>query len=210
MKLWLEGNQEMEDNKKFFEFLLRKDFDFPSIEQDLSDRWREDEFNCEYAEAALDIAFDLYPDGSEDNDSLMDKRHEFVSEFLEHMRCEVVKKWAGNLGMVTIAKAQENANAQAEEVSKMWKRRIDLQADNFRKMSCYEFSQWKMDAIDKEQKANAERITQDHFDPCELDIHYDNSSDRIPQDSEDEAWEQMKAFQRDNFKDIPDSFLKDN
>ena len=175
----------MADNKTFFEFLLRKEFDFPSIEQDLSDRWREDEFNCEYAEKALDIACDLYPDGSEDNDSLMDKRHEFVSEFLEYMRCAVTKKWAENLGMVKISKAQENANAQAEEVSKMWKRRIELQADNFRNMSCYEFSQWKLDQDIKE-------------------------SDYTPQDSEDEAWEQMKAFQRDNFKDIPDSFLKDN
>lgn len=182
----------MTDNKTFFEFLLRKDFDFPSIEQDLSDRWREDEFNCEYAEAALDIACDLYPDGSEDNDSLMDKRHEFVSEFLEYMRCAVVKKWAENLGMVKIAKAQENANAQAEEVSKMWKRRIELQAKNFSEMSCYQFSQWKLDY---------EKVKNPHKDLEDI---------RQPQDSEDEAWEQMKAFQRDNFKDIPDSFLKDN
>ena len=43
----------MTDNKTFFEFLLRKEFDFPSIEQDLSDRWREDEFNCEYAEKCI-------------------------------------------------------------------------------------------------------------------------------------------------------------
>ena len=179
----------MEDNKKFFDFLLRKEFDFAEIMQDLSDRWREDEFNCQYAEKALDIAFDLYPDGSSDSqDVLMDQRHEFVSDFLEHMRCEVTKTWAENLGMVTIAKAQENANAQAEEVSKMWKRRIDLQAENFRNMSCYRFSQWKL-----EQSNN-------------------HKMDRVPQDSEDEAWEQMKAFQKENFdnkKDIPDSLLGD-
>ena len=182
----------MQDNKTFFEFLLRKEFDFPSIEQDLSDRWREDEFNCEYAEKALDIACDLYPDGSEDNDSLMDKRHEFVSEFLEYMRCAVTKKWAKNLGMVKISKAQENANAQAEEVSKMWKRRIELQAENFFNMSCYQFSEWKLDY---------DRTKNPHKDLEDI---------RQPQDSEDEAWEQMEAFQRENFKDIPDSFLKDN
>lgn len=165
----------MSNNKQFFNFLLRKEFDFSEIMQDLSDRWREDEFNCEYAEKALDIAFDLYPDGSESEDSLMDKRHEFVSDFLEHMRCEVTKTWAENLGMVTIDKAQENANAQAAEAVKIYKKQLELQAENFKNMSCYRFSQWKL------EQSNHHKM------------------DRVPQDSEDECWEQMAAMNHARF-----------
>lgn len=180
----------MDNNKQFFDFLLRKEFCFDEIMQDLSDRWREDEFNCEYAEKALDIACDLYPDGSESEDALMDKRHEFVSDFLEHMRCEVTKTWASNLGMVTIEKAQENANAQAAEAVKMYKKQIELQAKNFRNMSAYQFAEWKLsyDAFPKMENPNP-------FGPMP-------SEDHIVQDSEDEAWEQLMAFQRANFKDV--------
>ena len=173
----------MENNKQFFSFLLRKEFDFSEIMQDLSDRWTEDEYNCEYAEAALDIAYDIYPDGSMDENALMDKRHEFVSEFLEYMRSETVKQWASNLGMVTIKKAQENANAQSEEACKYWKRKIELQAENFAKMSAYQFSAWKLDYADAK-------------------TYRDNPMDYMPQDSEDEAWEQLMAFQKANFKNV--------
>ena len=190
-------------SKEFFGFLIRKDFDWDSIFEEMSDRLMEDEFNSPIAEKALDIAFDLYPDGSDTNDELMEKRHEFVSDFMEHCRCEYIKQCAENLGMVTIDKAQENADAQTKFAVKVYKDRLELQADNFRNMSCYRFSQWKL------EQSNNHKMN-DEFDPCDLDIHYDNSSERVPQDSEDEAWEQMMAFQRNNFKDIPDSFLKDN
>ena len=162
--------------------------DWPSIFEEMSDRLMEDEFNSPIAEAALDIAFDLYPDGSDTNDELMEKRHEFVSDFMEHCRCEYIKECAENLGMVTIDKAQENANAQTKMAVGVYKNRLELQAENFRNMSCYRFSQWKL-----EQSNN-------------------HKMDRVPQDSEDEAWEQLEAFQRNNFdnkKDIPDSLLGD-
>ena len=170
-------------NKEFFNFLLRKELDFSSIQQDLSDRWTEDEYNCEYAEAALDIAFSVYPDGSMPENDLMDNRHEFVSEFLEHMRSEVVKVWAKNLGMMTKEESDDKANTQAAEASKFWKAQIERQAQNFRKMSSYQFSNWKLDYDDVKE-------------------YRDDVMDYMPQDSEDEAWEQLMVFQKENFGDV--------
>ena len=205
-------------SKEFFGFLIRKDFDWDSIFEEMSDRLMEDEFNSPIAEKALDIACDLYPDGSDTEDELMEKRHEFVSDFMEHCRCEYIKQCAENLGMVTIEKAQENADAQTKFAVKVYKDRLDLQADNFRNMSSYQFSAWKLD-----QDMNEVNEDENYFDPCELDIHYDSTS-RIPQDSEDECWEQMKVMQKNiqddnerirqaqlsHSQDIPGSFLKDN
>ena len=152
---------------EFFNFLIRKDFDWDSIAEEMSDRLMEDEFNSDIAEHALDIAFKLYPDGSDSDSELMDIRHEFVSEFMEHCRCEYVKQCAGNLGMFTREEAKNNADIQAAEAVKFWKKQLENQADKFRSMSCYEFSQWKLDQDIKEEP--------------------------IPQDSEDEVWEQMRA-----------------
>ena len=176
---------------EFFNFLIRKDFDWNSIFEEMSDRLMEDEFNSDIAEAALDIAFKLYPDGSDSESELMEIRHTFVSDFMEHCRCEYIKQCAENLGMVTKEEADNRANAQAKEAVKFWKNKLDVQADNFRNMSSYQFSAWKLDQdLEEHWTDNDERHDMDYFDPCELDIHYD-SSNKIPQDSEDETWEQM-------------------
>ena len=117
-------------NKNFFEFILSKHMDFSEIEQDFSDRLCEDEYNTDYAEAALDVAFDLFPDApGQDENTLMDNRHEFVGEFLEYVRSEVTKKWARNLGMLTAEEAREKANMQAEEACKYWKNKINESYD---------------------------------------------------------------------------------
>ena len=63
----------MDHSKEFFEFLLRKDFCWDSIFEEMSDRLMEDEFNSPIAEKALDIAFELYPDGSDKENELMEK-----------------------------------------------------------------------------------------------------------------------------------------
>lgn len=179
-------------SKEFFEFLIRKDFDWPTIFEEMSDRLMEDEFNSPVAEHALDIAFDLYPDGSDTNDELMDKRHEFVSDFMEHCRCEYIKECAENLGMVSIAKAQENADAQTKFAVKVYKDRLELQAENFRNMSAYQFSQWKLEQMNH-HKMDEVTITESTGKQV---------TKRVPQDSEDEAWEQLMAFQKANFKDV--------
>ena len=91
------------ENKVLFNFLLRKDICFESVEQHYSDLWLEDEFNSDLAEKALDIACEIYQEKpGEDLNDTIDKRHEFVSEFLEHCRNEVVRKWACNLGYVHV------------------------------------------------------------------------------------------------------------
>ena len=145
------------NNDNFMDFILRKHFDLSEIEQDLSDRWREDEFNCYIAEQALDIACDLYPDDQpgEDDDTLMDKRHVWVADFLEFVRSEVIRKWAINLGM-------KPSNAITSETHNLI---LDTVIKNYKKKCCC----------------------------C--------CKNRVPQDSEDEAWEQLKAFQKDNFND---------
>lgn len=204
-------------NNNFFDFIIRKEIPFECLEEDFANFAGEDSFNSEVAEKALDIAFELYPDKpGEDEDDTMDKRHEFVSEFLEYARCEVVKKWAKNLGMSTQEQVKQHITNQAEISKEYWQRK-------FKRMSCYEFSAWKLgvpaddkdnerimeqveDSIFYDAKYSDADVNPDYFDPCELDITIDNSSQREPQDSEDECWEQMKVFQ----KDIPDSLLKDN
>ena len=155
---------------EFFNFLIRKDFDWNSIFEEMSDRLMEDEFNSDIAEAALDIAFKLYPDGSDTESELMELRHTFVSDFMEHCRCEYIKQCASNLGMFTREEAQNNADIQAKEAVKFWKNKIEHQADKFRNMSCYEFSQWKLEQNGKEED--------------------------MPDDSEDELWKQMEAMQK--------------
>ena len=180
----------VEHTPEFFNFLIRKDFCWEDIIQEMSDRLMEDEFNSDIAEKALDIAFELYPDGSDTHEELMELRHTFVSDFMEHCRCEYVMQSAGNLGMFTREEAQNNADIQAKEAVKFWKNKLQVQADNFRNMSGYQFSQWKLDNINDQLEEFHSK--EDYFDPCELDVHYDSKS-RIPQDSEDECWEQMRA-----------------
>lgn len=192
----------MADNfltKHFFEFVIAKHIPMESLEEDAPYFMGEDSFNSDTAEAALNLAYDLYPEKpGEDESDTMEKRHEFVSEFLEHARCEVVKKWASNLGMLTKEEADAKANAQAA-----------FAVQKFKNMSAYQFSAWKLGvpANDKDNEKIMESVEDDifydakygnEFDPCDLDITIDNSS-RVPQDSEDEAWEQMMAIRERKF-----------
>ena len=200
------------NNSEFFDFLIRKEIPFECLEEDFANFAGEDSFNSDIAEKALEIAFDLYPDKpGEDEDDTMEKRHEFVDEFLEYARCEVVKKWASNLGMYTKEEAQANVDTQRKVCKDYWTNIFNKKmAENslsdynagydegvndtlkkFRNMSSYAHSKWKREGDPVPEK----------FDPCELDIHYDSSmkndsapSEYQPQDSEDEAWEQMRAM----------------
>ena len=118
-------------NKNFFDFILRKHFDFSELEQDFSDRWNEDDYNTDYAENALEVACDLFPDGKGlDEDDLMDNRHEFVSEFIDHVKSEITIKWARNLGMITKEEAAKKANDQTAEAIKFWKKQSYIEHYN--------------------------------------------------------------------------------
>lgn len=196
-------------NKNFFEFVIAKHIPFESLEEDFANFAGEDSFNSEVAEAALELAFELYPDDQpgKDNDDLMDLRHEFVSEFLEHARCEVIKKWASNLGMFTKEQAQSNVDTQREVSKEYWTKKHDKELNlarercyndgiddgtrmtikKFSKMSSYAFSKWKLEHQALEQKINASKILADKAD------------DHVVQDSEDEAWEQMMAIRERKF-----------
>ena len=177
-------------NKNFFDFILRKHMDFDEIQQDFSDRLTEDEYNTDYAEAALDVAFDIFPEGpGKDENDVMDNRHEFVGEFLEYIRCEVIKKWAKNLGMMTKEEADHKANAQAAFVTQ-----------RFKNMSSYEFSAWKLNvpANDKTQERIMEQVEDSVFYDAKYGEDDNLPSEYEPQDSEDECWEQMIAQQRAN------------
>lgn len=180
----------MQNCKKFFDFLIRKEIPFECLEEDFPNFIGEDSFNSDIAEKALEISYSLYPDGSDTEDELMEKRHQFVDEFIEYARCEVVKKWAENLGMVTIDKAQENANAQTAFAVKVYKDRIQHQAERFASMSSYEHSKWKMEYNNKDHEVTISTVGEG------------TKTIRVPQDSEDEAWEQLMAFQKANFKDV--------
>ena len=144
-------------NDSFFEFILRKHMDFSEIEQDFSDRIMEDEYNTDYAEAALDVAFDLFPEGpGKDENDVMDNRHEFVSEFINYIHNQVTIKWARNLGMITKEEAAQKANDQAAEVARSYKLRAERRyldgvddgkteaGFEFAQMSGYAFSKWKL------------------------------------------------------------------
>lgn len=206
-------------SENFLDFIMKKHFDFCSIEEEMSDRLIEDEFNSDIAEQALDIAFDLYPDDQpgKDNDDLMDLRHEFVSSFMEYARSEVTKKWASNLGMITKEEAITRGNLQASEAVKHWKLKAERQYnDGFddgvnetlkkhRKMSAYQFSAWKLGA--KADDPDQDRIMEQVEDSIFYDEKYpdeeresmlDDStpSEYQPQDSEDECWEQMRVMQQ--------------
>ena len=159
-------------NKDFFRFLESKQLPLDEYEEEMSDMLC-DQFNTGLAEAALDVSFDLFPEKpGEDEDTTFDKRHEFVSEYMDYAQNEIIKKWASNLGMIDVKKSQENANAQGELVSKIIHKR-------FKDMSSYEFSQWKLTG------KNTSPGMADDTMPSEYE----------PQDSEDEAWEQMRVFQ---------------
>ena len=71
----------------------------------------------------------------------MDKRHEFVSNFIEYCRSEVIKKWASNLGMITPSQSMKSGDLRCKEIY-----------NRFRNMSCYGFSQWKMNESNKNDK----------------------------------------------------------
>jgi len=185
-------------NKNFFDFIIRKDIPFECLEEDFANFAGEDSFNSEVAEKALEIAFELYPDDQvgKDNDDLMELRHEFVDEFLEHARCEVVKKWASNLGMYTKEEAQSNVDTQRKVCKEYWTNVFNKKmAENslndynagydegvndtlkkFRNMSSYAHSKWKREGDPVPMK--------DDSSPSEYQ----------PQNSEDEAWEQMRAM----------------
>ena len=163
------------ENNQFYNFIINKHFCWEDIIQEFSDRLMEDEFNSPIAEQALDIAFDVYADGTDDENELIEKRHEFVSDFMEYLRCDYIKQSAGNLGMVSAQEATDKANLQAKEATKYWKAKLEKQASNFRNMSSYEFSNWKL---------NYDSVKE----------YRDDVTDYMPQDSEDEAWEQMRVF----------------
>ena len=188
-------------NNNFFEFVIAKHIPFETLEEDFANFAGEDSFNSEVAEAALELSFDLYPDDQvgKDNDDLMDLRHEFVDEFLEYARCEVIKKWAGNLGMFTKEEVKARINDQVQISKEYW-------TNKFKKMSSYQFSAWKLGvpADDKEQ----DRIMEQVEDSVFYDAKYPDEEReviistvaegqktiRVPQDSEDECWEQMRAM----------------
>ena len=192
----------------FLDFIVRKHFAFEEIEQEMSDRLIEDEFNSDIAEQALEIAFDLYPDDQvgKDNDDLMDLRHEFVSEFMEYVRSEVVKKWASNLGMYTKDEAQSNVDTQREACKIYWEKKVNTAYDDgvndtfkkFRKMSSYQFSAWKLGV--KPDDPEQDRIMEQVEDSVFYDAKYGEDdtlpSEYQPQDSEDECWEQMRVMQQ--------------
>ena len=160
-------------NNNFMDFIMRKHFAFEDVFQELSDILIEDEFNTSTAESALDISFDLFPDvPGEDLDDTFDKRHEWVSTFMEYAKTEVIKKMATNCGMITLEASNKKANDQGELVSKIIHER-------FKNMSSYEFSRWKLTG------KNTSPGMADDTMPSEYE----------PQDSEDEAWEQMRVFQ---------------
>ena len=181
------------------------------FESEMSDRLIEDQFNSSTAENFLDTAFDMFPDGPGlDTDDLMDKRHELVSAAMDHLTNIVIKKWATNLGMVN------KKDYESKEIADL---RVKQVYDHFRSLSAYQFSEWKLgnptqfnpkSDVGAEFKIK-ESILNDAID--QLDDKYKDVT-RQPQDSEDEAWEQMKAFQRDNFgefnaNDLPQSFRGD-
>ena len=147
------------DRKRLFDFVIRKEIPFESIEQEMADRLEEDEFNSDIAEKALDLACGLYPERpGVDIDETIDKRHTFVSEFMEYCREEVTKKWASNLGMFTREEAQNNVETQRKICKEYW-------INKFKKMSAYQFSAWKLGATaDDEDSAKLyEAIEDDVF-----------------------------------------------
>ena len=156
----------------FYSFIISKHFCWQDISQEFSDRLMEDEFNSPIAEEALDIAFDVYPDGSDEENELMEKRHEFVSDFMEYCRCEYIRETAGNLDMVNRSEYEKQSIADARVSihgkASYYRGRRDAM-NEFAKISGYAFSKWKL-----QWKGGFE--------------------EKIPQDSEDEAWEQLKAF----------------
>ena len=190
----------------FFEFVIAKHIPFETLEEDFANFVGEDSFNSETAEAALELAFDLYPDdqAGKDDEDQMELRHNFVDEFLEYARCVVIKKWASNLGMYTKEQAQSNVDTQVQVSKEYWTKKIDLARersynDGFddgvnetlkkhRKMSSYQFSAWKLGVKpnDPEQDRIMEQVEDsvfynakypdDEFDPCDLDVTIDNSS----------------------------------
>jgi len=194
----------------FFEFVIAKHIPFESLEEDFANFAGEDSFNSEIAEAALDLAFDLYPDDQvgKDNDELMELRHEFVDEFLEYARCEVIKKWAGNLGMYTKEQAQSNVDTQVQVSKEYWSKKVDKAYNDgfdegvndtlnkFRKMSSYKFSAWKLGAPgkDKENEKIMENVEDSVFYETKYGKDDNLPSEYQPQDSEDECWEQMRAM----------------
>ena len=163
----------------FLDFLVRKEFDWTSIVQEFSDRLIEDEYNSEIAEKALEISYDLFPDGSDNENDLMDKRHEFVSAFMEYCRCDFIKQQARNLDMVDrkdyeskkIADARVSIHGKAQ-----YYRGIRDSERSFHKMSAYGFSAWKLRYKGGFQDEN------------------------IAHDSEDETWDAMIALQEN--KDV--------
>ena len=203
----------------FFEFVITKHIPFESLEEDFANFAGEDSFNSEIAEAALELAFDLYPDDQpgKDNDDLMELRHNFVDEFLEHARCEVIKKWAGNLGMYTKAEAQANVDTQVQVSKEYWSKKVDKAYNDgwddavndtlnkFRKKSAYQFSAWKLGAKgnDKDQERIMEQVEDSIFydekypdEERESLLNDSTPSEYQPQDSEDECWEQMRVMQQ--------------
>ena len=147
------------ERKKFFDFVIRKEIPFESIEQEMSDRLMEDEFNSDIAEKALDVACEIYEEKpGEDLNDTIEKRHEFVSEFMEYCREEVTKKWASNLGMFTKEEAQNNVDTQRKICKEYW-------TSKFKKMSAYQFSAWKLGVTpnDKEQERIMEQVEDSIF-----------------------------------------------
>ena len=137
---------------------------------------------------------------------------------MEYARSEVVKKWASNLGMYTKEEAQSNVDTQRDVSKEYWeskhKRELNetrercyndgvddgtrMTLNKFSKMSAYAFSKWKLERFNPEKESfcfkteKSAKMMRDDTAPSEYQ----------PQDSEDEAWEQMMAFQRSNFKDV--------
>ncbi len=118
--------------KELFDFILTKDLDLASIEQNMSDLLIEEQYNSAAAEAALEIAHGLYNvDGACEND-VMDNCHEFVSDLMQHAHDQIIMQWAKNLGMVHKNEKIQEGNLRVSEELK-----------RFKNMSLEDFHAWK-------------------------------------------------------------------
>lgn len=171
------------------------------------------EENMAFATEQTDIAEKVFDLGLEPDEEI-----NLMNECMEHIQSVMVLRQARNLGYVD-AKEYESRKISDMRVEDVYKR--------FRNMSAYQFAQWKLGlpaAFSAKSDIGAEfkikeTLVEDAIDrirACPPDSMLGDTlpSEYEPQDSEDEAWEQMKAFQKDNFgefnaNDLPDSFKGD-
>ena len=145
----------------------------PDYEEQMSEMLSEDLFNCYTAEELLDVSFEFFPQKEDESDEMVDRRNEMVSDAMRHIQDLIIKKWAKNLGMVELENYENkiitNERCKIHGKAQYFKGKRDA-ANEFFQMSAYGFSKWKLE-----------------WNGGFLD-------ESTPQDSEDEAWEQMRVF----------------